>query len=698
MQRLSSGLRINSAKDDAAGLAISDRMTSQIRGLNQAVRNSNDGISLAQTAEGALQESTNILQRMRELAVQSANDTNSASDRSSLQAEVNQLKQELTRIAETTTFNGKKLLDGTLTSAQFQVGANANESISFGITSAKSVDLGNNSLSTNNSSGIEAATFSSRAITTDLNAGSETFTVSLSDGSTATVAAGADAAAFATNLQDVTGGTVSGTYSNEVVFNLSAFDAGTANGTVKIDLVNGDSYTVGVAFADDAVSESAKTSTKGTWTLDATAKTLTYSQNSTEGSNLDVQDATWDTSGGGTMAGNLTYTAASLSSPNTITAGALAAVVDDTGNLDQRASAVYSLNSTADITGIKSTGTSLGVAAGEEGLGGIGQTNADGLNNVAQQTLTVVGKEGSKTVDVVAGNTAAVIADKVNAVSSDTGVNATALTKATISNLSANGSITFDLQGSNTEAVTINATVLANDLTNLVSAINGQSGNTGITATLSADKASVSLEQSSGYDIKISDFEHSGAVTDTTTPTNAVVQSMKVSGTQGAGTTLFDGSGTLTEENQLDSTIVGGEVTFSSSTGFNVTSNIDAAAKSLFSSNADGANVSELQSINNVDITSAEGAANAIKSIDGALIQVDNIRGDLGAIMNRFENTISNLSNVSENLSAARSRILDADIAQETSSMTKQNILQQAGVSILAQANQSPQLALSLLG
>ncbi|HID70784.1 MAG TPA: flagellin, partial [Desulfobacterales bacterium] len=110
MQRLSSGLRINSAKDDAAGLAISDRMTSQIRGLNQAARNANDGISLAQTAEGALQETTNIMQRMRELAVQSANDTNSASDRSSLQAEVNQLKQEMNRIAETTEFNGKKLL------------------------------------------------------------------------------------------------------------------------------------------------------------------------------------------------------------------------------------------------------------------------------------------------------------------------------------------------------------------------------------------------------------------------------------------------------------------------------------------------------------------------------------------------------------------------------------------------------------
>ena len=143
MQRLSSGLRINSAKDDAAGLAISDRMTSQITGLNQAVRNANDGISLAQTAEGALQESTNILQRMRELAVQSANDTNTQSDRDSMQAEVSQLAEELGRIAETTEFNGRNLLDGTLDGATFQVGANAgaNQTISFDIASAKTADL-----------------------------------------------------------------------------------------------------------------------------------------------------------------------------------------------------------------------------------------------------------------------------------------------------------------------------------------------------------------------------------------------------------------------------------------------------------------------------------------------------------------------------------------------------------------------------
>ncbi|MDW7645467.1 MAG: flagellin domain-containing protein [Desulfuromonadales bacterium] len=146
MQRLSSGLRINSAKDDAAGLAISDRMTAQIRGLNQAVRNANDGISLAQTAEGALQETTNILQRMRELAVQSSNDTNSDEDRASLNAEFSQLIEEIDRIADTTSFNGKVLLAGDYASgvgsAVFQVGANSGQTIAINIGNAKASALG----------------------------------------------------------------------------------------------------------------------------------------------------------------------------------------------------------------------------------------------------------------------------------------------------------------------------------------------------------------------------------------------------------------------------------------------------------------------------------------------------------------------------------------------------------------------------
>src|SRR5688572_2899840 len=142
LQRLSSGLRINSAKDDAAGLAISERFTTQIRGLNQAVRNANDGISLAQTAEGALSEYGTALQRVRELAIQSANSTNSASDRQALNAESTQLLAELNRLAQTTQFNGQNILDGSFSTAQFQVGANANQTISFGIQGATTNLLG----------------------------------------------------------------------------------------------------------------------------------------------------------------------------------------------------------------------------------------------------------------------------------------------------------------------------------------------------------------------------------------------------------------------------------------------------------------------------------------------------------------------------------------------------------------------------
>ncbi len=170
MQRLSSGLRINSAKDDAAGLAISDRMTAQIRGLNQAARNANDGISMAQTAEGALQETTNLLQRMRELSVQSANATNTDSDRASLDAEFDQLVSEINRIASTTSFNGNVLLSGGFKSgsaAVFQVGANASQTISVAIGhsgGAAASALGGAAGSTVSDIGISAADSAQNAI------------------------------------------------------------------------------------------------------------------------------------------------------------------------------------------------------------------------------------------------------------------------------------------------------------------------------------------------------------------------------------------------------------------------------------------------------------------------------------------------------------------------------------------------------
>ncbi len=143
IQRLSTGLRVNSAKDDAAGLAIAERMSSQVRGLNVAARNANDGVSLAQTAEGSLGKIGDMVQRLRELAVQSSNATNSTTDRNALQSEVAQLKEEIDRVAISANFNGTKLLDGSFTAAKFQVGADAGESITVSsITNAQLAGMG----------------------------------------------------------------------------------------------------------------------------------------------------------------------------------------------------------------------------------------------------------------------------------------------------------------------------------------------------------------------------------------------------------------------------------------------------------------------------------------------------------------------------------------------------------------------------
>ncbi|MFV0457119.1 MAG: flagellin [Pseudomonas sp.] len=183
MQRLSTGSRINSAKDDAAGLQISNRLGSQISGLNVAVKNSNDGISMAQTAEGALQQSTNILQRMRDLSLQAANGSNSDSERSALNDEVTQLKKELDRISNTTTFGGRQLLDGSFGVTSFQVGAAANEIISVGIDEMSSESLKGNYFAKDVASG-SFATAGASGVTV---AGVGTVTIAKSDGTSGTV-------------------------------------------------------------------------------------------------------------------------------------------------------------------------------------------------------------------------------------------------------------------------------------------------------------------------------------------------------------------------------------------------------------------------------------------------------------------------------------------------------------------------------
>ena len=263
LERLSSGLRINSAKDDSAGLAISERMTSQIRGLNQATRNANDGVSLAQTAEGAMGEIGNNLQRIRELAVQSANATNSASDRKALQAEVNQLVAEIDRVATQTDFNGTKLLDGSFTAQAFQVGANAGQTINIDqITSARSSALGKGTGFTLQNQAIGTVTGSATSLNLGvghsvnlgtLDSDAKSIAAAINNSGIAGLSATANATKAAGVTADASAVSVNGNATvtiNNVAITVAATNNATSNVANALDAINAQSSVTGVRAVD----------------------------------------------------------------------------------------------------------------------------------------------------------------------------------------------------------------------------------------------------------------------------------------------------------------------------------------------------------------------------------------------------------------------------------------------------------------
>lgn len=440
LERLSTGLRINSAKDDAAGLAISERFTTQIRGLNQAVRNANDGISLAQTSESALGEVANNLQRIRELAVQSANSTNSASDRAALDAEVQQRLAEVDRIASQTSFNGLKVLDGTFGSATFQVGANVGESISVNLTT-----------------GVRTGQIGQIATATGQVTGN-----ALADGGV-TIAVGSSQAVSI-------GASASGAASDKA----AAINAASVPG----------------------LTATAANSVTGAFATTSSAATNTYT--------LDIN-------------GTAIYSAFDLAANGALTGGDVASQI----------------NLFASQTGVS--------ASFDAGSGDITLTTTDGRNIVATETFG--GGATGGIADAVAGGTATTTLGQVT--------------------LTATDNIT----------------------------LTGAFADLGLGAVIAKDA----------------------------------------------------------------------------------------------------------QTLDNVAITTVDNANNAISRVDSALTTISSLRSEFGAIQNRFESTIVNLQTVSESLAASRGRIQDADFAAETAALTKAQILQQAGVAVLSQANAQPQLALSLL-
>lgn len=725
LQRLSSGLRINSAKDDAAGLAISVGFESQILGLTQASRNANDAISLAQVAEGALQETTNILQRIRELSIQSANGSNSATDRAAIQDEVNQLQQEITRIANTTTFNGLNILDGELTNALFQVGADANQTISFSIQDTRATALGSNTITTNNANGIEGATRQQLYIGVEGAAGgaalgteigvaqvnlatngytASTLTVQnistagVTVSQTVTVAANETATAIATALSALTGVNARG-FNQVTVGTLAAMNAATNITLNGVAISSGATTTVDSMAT--AINASAALQTAGIY---AVSNGTTMTVYALTGSDLSFANT----------AGTGVFNMVGLSGGAGTTLVAAQATTFG-GRVDISLNEGYTIiGSNANIIpAVTATTTAVGTGKITDLVNDTTVTAPNLNNNVGAQTLTIVGSVGAGTVAVTAGQTAESIVTAVNAVSGTTGVTATASTTATLSNLSANGTISFELFGDNTSTgAVVSATVITSDLTALMNAINNVAGTTNITAAFGSDNSSLVLTHSTGQNIVIQGFTHSAAVDYAAPAVNPVStngssllapveQSIVVTGnashnTSGTAVTLYDGG----ERGNFNTTVVGGEIIFSSSQSFNVTSNIAGSASvgtSLFNGGAGSANASSLSAVNSINVGTQSGAEAAISIIDGALTQINTVRAQLGAVQNRFTSTIDNIANSVENLDAANSRIVDADFAAETASLARAQILQQAGIAILAQANQIPQNVLALL-
>ncbi len=587
LQRLSSGLRINSAKDDAAGLAISERFTTQIRGLNQAVRNANDGISLAQTAEGALAETGNALQRIRELAIQSANSTNSASDRKALNAESAQLLAEVQRIAQTTQFNGQNILDGSFSAAQFQVGANANQTISFGIQGSTTDTLGAYQATSVavTSSAFDGAGFTINGV--EIGVSAETSAAGVSADS-------ATAKATAINAQSsVTG--VSATASNEVAGVAPTARAGLSNGAL---VING--IAVGaIASSTNAVTQgrnaatainSVSNQTGVTAVADASTGALTLT--AADGRNIQLDAGSGDADGATAI-----YNATGLSVHATAPTGFDTFTVAIAGAFDGDG------------------GTAGSLSWGDSAV----------IDGVTYEFVETAGDEADGNVAVVVANTAET-ADNV----------ATALRAAI-----------------NAQFAAGNTTVQATGATSNVIVTNSLAGANGV----------------------IADYFDEAGVTGGGTGT-ALVQTALTAGTDGS----YTAAGLTTR----------GTLTLSSAANFTL-GGADLAYAGLANANP------ALSALNEVDISTVEGANAAIAVLDGALSQVTSIRADLGAVQNRFGSTIANLQTTSENLTAARSRILDADFAQETANMTRAQILQQAGTAILAQANAIPQNVLSLL-
>ena len=573
MERLSTGSKINSASDDAAGLAMSQRMTAQIQGLNMAIKNSSDGIAMTKSIEGAIAEVSDMLQRMRELSIQAANGTNSASDRTYLQDEVNLLIQEVTRISANTRYNGSLILDGTFINKQLQVGIEEGEHITFSVDSIAAKQIGAHTLVGN---GVNPETPGATPPNNPL-----------------------------TIAEDIE---IFGYLGSKVVE--SSTEDTSKEVAEKVNLLTAETGVKAYAKTYAALSSG-----------DTTARTYNIKINGYQTGNFIISN---------TDVGDAVDAVNRVSGSSGVTA-----------KVENNKVVLFDADGD-DIT-IENTKTGAEFVdlvvekLGEDGL----------VSNVVGQPIRL--GEGATSTNTLATFT------------QDTGVvaNYSSLTHTMTDGTT---TLSFDQGASATDATLQAGFRAAEGYANFKYDI----AISGTTVTFTAREPGV-----------IQTAEEPKLVADAAITDEAIVATAGVAGVA------------------MDATRVSGTLKFVSANSFSVEQAANPAGNTAYF--AAGSQTAALVDLTQVKISTEAGASDAISIIDAALDKVAQMRSDLGAIENRMEHTISNLMNIAEKTADSRSRLLDADFALESARLAKNQVLQQAGTSMLAQANQMNQLVMELL-
>jgi flagellin len=702
MERLSSGLRINSAKDDAAGLAISQRMTAELRGLRVASRNASDGISLAQTAESAMASVTNSLQRMRELAVQSANGIYSGTDRQALQAEVAQLIEEIDTVATRTNLNGIKLLDGSAKSLLLQTGSRAGETVALQIGSARAGELGTGRTPALTGTGAFEATAANLTANQALLAGDLVIngvtigSSSANDDNLSSAEKAASAIAKAAAINAATAQTGVRAEVGKTVMTGTAMTAAALTGTVTVN---------GIATAAITTTNAAESRERVVAAINAIAGQTGVTAIDTSDNNGGIRLEAAD--GRNVVISLTTLTAAATGLKVGAQSGTVSLVAENGGSIEigSADSSTARISRSGFAAGTFERGVSTvssdSRAVATSAVTAISLNNGDlAINGVAIRAATASDDTVSSTAALssVKSASAIAIAAAINASSADTGVTATA-NALTLSSTTTATTLTGAGTSLNINGVTIAVTGLVAAESaqarrdKVVEAINGFAGMTGVTARdnglggldlTAADGRNISVASLTGG-ATAAEFGLGGTTVmgaGTAFAISAVASLADL--TTGAVNTAYS---TVSLQSAKSIEVSAGSL------GFGATSNFTTLG---FEQNSYGTDSGGLK-VKDLDISTQQGASAALDAIDEALKSVNLDRANLGATQNRLEATLLNIESNSNNLVASRSRITDADFASETTELSRSQVLGQAAQAMLAQANQAGQQVLQLL-